>query len=425
MNENWNPLELAENSKTFCVYPWIHQYIGTLGDVKPCCVYSHSKELGNLKNEDLKDIWNNENTKQLRLDMLNGVVRPECDHCNLREFYDNTSRSRTNQHYFPLEEVKKQIASTKQDGEVAKHRLLHMDVRFNNLCNFKCRTCSPHFSTQWIDDFKKVNAVDSNSKENLELQYPGKNKKHAYNEMRPHFAYLKEIYFAGGEPLIQAEHYKTLETLIEIHNLKVSIRYNTNLSRLRYKDKNVLTYWKKFKDVRVLASIDASHERAEYWRKGTIWKDIVDNRRKIITETPHVKFFLCTTLAWPNSLNIIDLHKEWIELKLIKPNDIFLNELSGPYYYSLTNIPVWKKDQIRDAYLKHIDWLRQLSEDTSMAISEFQNAIKFMYNENLSQSFDFNKFYYFTSNYDALRNEDFFKTFTEHQDMHEYIQKLI
>ena len=54
MNENWNPLELAENSKTFCVYPWIHQYIGTLGDVKPCCVYSHSKELGNVKNEDLK-----------------------------------------------------------------------------------------------------------------------------------------------------------------------------------------------------------------------------------------------------------------------------------------------------------------------------------------------------------------------------------
>ena len=88
-------------------------------------------------------------------------------------------------------------------------------------------------------------------------------------------------------------------------------------------------------------------------------------------------------------------------------------------------LAVWKKDQIRDAYLKHIDWLQQLSEDISIAISEFQNAIKFMYNENLSKSFDFNKFYYFTSNYDALRNEDFFKIFTEHQDMHEYIQKFI
>ena len=29
----WNPLELAKKSETFCILPWIHQYVGPPGDI--------------------------------------------------------------------------------------------------------------------------------------------------------------------------------------------------------------------------------------------------------------------------------------------------------------------------------------------------------------------------------------------------------
>ena len=59
MTDKFNPVELAKTSKTFCIFPWIQQYVGPPGDVKPCCVYSNSDEIGNLKENTLKEIWNN------------------------------------------------------------------------------------------------------------------------------------------------------------------------------------------------------------------------------------------------------------------------------------------------------------------------------------------------------------------------------
>ena len=74
-----NPIEKATTSKTFCIYPWIHQYVGPDGEVKPCCIYQpNNSGLGNIKKNSLKEIWNNDPTKQLRLDMLNGVEIPAC-----------------------------------------------------------------------------------------------------------------------------------------------------------------------------------------------------------------------------------------------------------------------------------------------------------------------------------------------------------
>ena len=71
MTTEFNPTELAYASKTFCIMPWVHQYVGPTGDVKPCCVYQHEAELGNLKHDTLKEIWNSDATKELRLKLLN------------------------------------------------------------------------------------------------------------------------------------------------------------------------------------------------------------------------------------------------------------------------------------------------------------------------------------------------------------------
>ena len=57
------------------------------------------------------------------------------------------------------------------------------------------------------------------------------------NELKELLKDVDHIYFAGGEPLIMKKHYEILDFLIENNlNEKVFLRYNTNLSTLKYKN---------------------------------------------------------------------------------------------------------------------------------------------------------------------------------------------
>jgi MoaA/NifB/PqqE/SkfB family radical SAM enzyme len=425
MTDNeFNAVELANSSKTFCIYPWIHQYIGTAGDIKPCCVYTHASELGNLKENSLKEIWNNDATKKLRLKLLNGEEEPNCKHCN--NSVRKVSDTRTNgikQHLEKNRDNQQILNSTLSDGTVPVHKLTHIDVRFNNLCNFACRTCSPHFSTNWVLDNRKLLNLTEKKEINDGFQFPGKHKTHALEEITPHLATVQSLYFAGGEPLMQEEHYQVLQYLIQHKNINFGIIYNTNFSKLKLGDHNVINYWKHFKSVYLNASIDGSYKKAEYWRHGTVWTDIVDNFKQI-EKYKNIMFSISYSLSWVNAHNLVELHKEWIELNYIKPDQLYINIIDGPLPYSLKNIPDWKKEQIEKIFRDHIQWLSQLGDqyEVDVPISLYLEAIEFMNNQptgNLHRIMkDFSKL---TKKLDEIRNENFFETFPEHVDINEYM----
>ena len=410
----WDPIKKTESNNYFCVAPWVHQYIGPPGDVKPCCVYEYTHSLGNLKDNTLAEIWNNEKTKQFRLDLLNGVKRPECTWCNDRS---TPMKNSLNDFYFAKPEIKDIVAKTEQDGSVKEHKLFYMDVRFNNLCNFKCRSCGSHFSTSIAADEKAINP-----NLNVGFHYPGKTEDQAYEEMEPHFSNLLEVYFAGGEPMMQKEHYQTLEKLVEVGNTDCIIRYSTNFSKLKLGKWDVVPYWKNFKTVRVLASIDASYERGEYWRKGTIWSDIVKNRQRMLEECPNVCFMLSPTISWVNLLNWFDLHKEWTDLGYINVDDVVLNELITPSHLCMKNVPEWKKHTFAKAFDEHLEWM--ISKNASgWALVKLSAAKDFMLSEvNAKDSFPSGEFHAHMSRYDILRNEKFFDVFPEHLDMKDYME---
>ena len=62
--DDWEPLKLAKESKTFCVMPWIHQFTNQVSKVKLCCLDS-DKPIGDLSKNTLKELWNSENIKQI------------------------------------------------------------------------------------------------------------------------------------------------------------------------------------------------------------------------------------------------------------------------------------------------------------------------------------------------------------------------
>lgn len=423
MIKNFNPIDLATTSKTFCIFPWIHQYVGPAGDVKPCCVYDNNKELGSLKQNTLQELWNNDATKAMRLQFLNNQQHPNCTICNNRSEIGDAFYNLYNEFFFKNNrKIQDIVASTQPDGSISEHKLFYIDVRFNNLCNLKCRSCAPQYSTSWISDHNKL--YNNVNDPGTNFTFPGKTENQALEEIIPHLKHADIIYFAGGEPLIQKEHYKVLNELSRIKNFDVEIRYNTNLNNFKLKNyDNVIEYWKKFKKISVNASLDGNHKKAEYWRSGTNWNNIVENRKQLLKECPHVNFNISFTLSWPNAFNLIEFHKEWVDLGLIDPDNILINPLDTPSYYSLKNIPDWKKNEIEKAFIAQISWLNSCGTFHS-AVDRYKNAIKFMLSDtgrekSLPESLKF--FSRITNKLDNIRRESFFDTFPEHNDIQEYI----
>lgn len=425
-------VEKAQASKTFCIYPWIHQYVGPAGEVNPCCIYQpNGTVLGNIKDNSLAEVWNNNETRQMRLDMLNGVQITGCSMCNNRVGLTRVHRDDTNDIWF--ERNKDIVSQTLDDGTLPEHKLKYIDARFNNLCNLKCRTCSPHFSTSWHEDYEKLRNPELVDEYPKTLLIPGNTDSQLLDEIMPHLPDVERIYFAGGEPLMQIEHYKVLEELIRIKHTGTKekpliLQYSTNFTSLTLGKHNALDYWKQFSRVVVNASLDGSHERAEYWRKGTNWDKVVQNRIDLKKHCPRVAFNIGFTLSWVNAFNLLDLHKEWVEKYYININSIFVNILDNPNMYSLKHIPTWKKKKIEEAFLKHIEWVEQYkrcSPEVKAQVKEkFTNAIAFMYSLNIGDNFESranDEFLHSTNELDKLRNENFWDVFPEHTDLKEHV----
>jgi len=417
----WNPLEKAKSSSSFCILPWVHQYIGPRGDVKPCCIYNPMDELGSLKETTLETIFNSDKSKQLRLDMLNDVEIPNCKECNLREgIVRGTYRQQSNKIYLSnthpsYQSIIDQLNSTTVDGAVPKHQLHYLDCRWNNLCNFKCMTCNPTFSSSFISEYEDIYNVKH------AYTFSGKTEEDAFEQIVSHVPTLDSIYFAGGEPMMQKQHYMLLEECIKANRFP-NLMYNTNLSRLSLGNYDVIELWKNFDEVSVMASLDASYERAEYWRKGTIWADIVANRKRIKDQAPNVNFVVSCTVTWPNIYNILEFHKEWYNLGLVSLVNFTTNPIFSPTIYSLNNLPGWKKEHIISAIEEHIEWIKTRNDipiAIETSVKSFTGLIKFI--NRPGTEFECERFHQTVTAIDAYRKTNFFDVFTEHRDIEKWL----
>jgi hypothetical protein len=131
----------------------------------------------------------------------------------------------------------------------------------------------------------------------------------------------------------------------------------------------------------------------------------------MMEEVPHVDFYVSATVSSMNVLHVLDFHKEWTELGLIKAQDFNLNICQGPDWYRIDIFPEWfKNDVIKPAYLEHIKWL--LPQDKlTRASNGYSSALNFMSAQDNHKQWP--RFLEETAKLDNIRNESFFDTFTE------------
>lgn len=358
---------LLSESKTFCIYPWIHLHAYPTGEAYPCCHSEMQYPVGNCRKNTLAEIWADQPMQQLRQDMLTETLNPACGRCYEQEangFF--SGRRSANKHHG--HHVKKLEANP--------FEMTYWDIRFSNLCNLKCRSCGHIFSSQWYQDQARLAGGDWRDR-NTVLNYAGRTELDMWEQLEPHLDYVEQIYFAGGEPLLMEEHYNILEELVKRKRFDVRLIYNTNFTHTELKGKSVFEYWKQFDSVAVGASLDAMGYYAEYIRKGTNWAQVVQNRYEMIRVCPQVDFYISPTLSIMNAWQLPEFHREWVAHGLIQAQDLNVNILQDPAHYRIDIAPAEYKQQLEEKYLIHLDWLRD-RDPLQRATVGFESAIKFM-----------------------------------------------
>ena len=237
-------------------------------------------------------------------------------------------------------EYSKLSSPRKMFNQLKKHSpgLQFVDIRNTNHCNLKCRYCGPHFSNSWAKELGELTTRYQSIEQYKNILITDD---------------LQWMYFTGGEPLINPEHWDLLKELID-SNLasNISLQYTTNLTTIKYKDINVINLWNQFKSVEVQCSIDAIGVPLEYIRSGCEWGKIENNLQALINSAHKSKINI-TLMPVLNILNI------WFIAELFDyaaQNHIRINPiiLTGPDYLALDVIP----DQLKELALAQLELIK-------------------------------------------------------------------
>ena len=423
--------ELLKKNRAFCILPWIHMHVWPNGNAMPCCIADSDNPFGNLKDNTIEDVWNSDKYKELRLAMLKGKKLDTCRRCYELEDSTYIWTLRKNHNQWFGEKHFDLVEKTNSDGSIDEFRMAYLDIRFSNICNMKCRSCGPELSSQHAKEFKDLYGEHELARM---LKNDGKivvniaKENNFWNDLAKYLPDVEEVYFAGGEALITDEHYQILDYWLENNKRDVRLRYTTNFSNFRYKQKSIIDYWQEFNDIQVSASLDCNGYRAEYSRHGTIWNTIERNRQEMLERVPHVHFELTPTVSLYNAWNWPDFHMDWVERGLVDIENCRLNMLTGPDFMRIDNVPESVKIELRAKYIDYKAWAFDKIKDRVAnkpeiikdVIGKIDSVIQFM-NTGTPNEQKLKQFIENNNNLDQYRKENFWAVFPEMEWLRSYV----
>ena len=398
-------------TRTICAIPWMHLNFEPNGKVVPCCLTStHNYFAGDLTTDSIEEIWNSDNMKSLRLQMVNGEEPKICSTCFNKERVTGLSGRIHHNKAFPkvLERIPK---ITDQTGYVSEMNLLYWDFRFSNLCNLKCRSCGPRYSSAWVPDAKKLGLISNQDKVwNIDSVDNTNN----FDFLTEQINVVEKIYFAGGEPLMMDEHWQILELLDKNKRHDVKISYNTNCTTFTYKNKDVFDYWKKWNadKLQIWPSIDEIGPRAELIRSGTVWSKVEANLKRLTTLDNTLIQPGITVGAW-NVFRLPEIINHLVDIGVINSErhyqNFFLNLIEMPLHYNITILPDKFKNKTRKRLIKFIGSFNKkhntdIREHFTQVLAELSKA----HNPNAAQ-----RFVNMTAKVDNVRKEKFYDVVPE------------
>lgn len=356
---------------TFCVLPWMHLYVGTDGNVLPCCQADHQHPMGNIEKQSVDNIAKSSAFNQLRKNMLSGVRSKECSRCYTKE--DAGLKSSRVGHNALWRNIKQK--NLDRSGSIDKFEPVYLDIRLNNICNLKCRMCSGYFSSAIAQE----EVVLFGKKESVQSSLKSQQRTVGLIDILKYAPTVEKIYFAGGEPLLTSEHYEILDALIACGNVDLEIRYNTNFTTLHYRGRSVLDLWKHFSNITIGASIDAQGAVAEYVRHGTDWNMIESNLNLLRSQCPNVNFTVTSTIGLLNASSLIKLQQDWHDAGILDISMFRQSIMISPDHLTVCALPMEHKYRLEQTINHHISWCKK--NNANDLASAWDNVLDYMWSK--------------------------------------------
>lgn len=401
--EPMKPAEVLPQN-TFCAVPWAHLYIGTDGNVLPCCAADPKFPLGNIEQDSIESIMNSSSARAMRQRMMTGRRTKECSACYAKEAQGLDSLRHMYNKKFSQDPV-----PVAEDGTVKNFKPLSLDIRLNKICNLKCRSCGPYYSSAIAQEFATIYGIES--AESLD----NKQRREALQEVLDYLPNVTSIYMGGGEPLLAPENYTIFNELVRINKTNVAIDINTNFTTFEHKGVDVFELLRRFDTVTIAASLDAYGQAASYVRHGTDWNIIENNLARVVAEK-NIRLVITSTVGINNVESLIELQKTWHNQGLLDISHFKISQIVTNSEMSLQVLPAYHKERLAVIIRNHAIWCDR--NDAHELSDGWLDVLKFMQAQDNSHLLsDFAKK---TMTLDQHRGESFAEVFPQYADLLNY-----
>ena len=365
----------------YCPLPFKHIFVAPNG-VKSCCSYTGSYE------GTIEQYLESNLLAHIQSSILKGIVPRGCKEC-----YHSENQTKHSTRLIALDDY--------NNTHYTNTDIDYVDLRSSNLCNLKCRSCNPLFSSRIQSELNK-NFND------LAEFYSYQNKSTLIqvndsdvNYIKNHLYKINRLNLTGGEPTFIPE-VKTILDECEKQEFNGNILITSNVN---FTDNFWFELSKKLgEQIHWTISIDAIGDGAEIIRSGSSWELMDYNINKLVQVSNSIEFNI--TVSALNIQYIIEL--------LLYINDIKNKYRHIPNGKTIRISPCWDPDflqiqiipeNIIKSVINEIEYLvahENLHIDIFDSFNELLNILSNNENKIL-----WKKFLIYNNTLNRIRNEDF------------------
>jgi len=363
--------EFYKKNKSYCAMPFKEIYADNAGRYKLCC---HARPINELKKYTTEntmpfEFFNSPEIEEIRNKMIIGEKIEACKTCYKLE--EDTGMSYRNGKYLNKYGIDMEIKN------VGLKLRIH-----GSYCNLGCYMCHPKNSSTRRNELKQIygeKGIWGNSFKSVKH----KQWNDITKDILDNIHLVSYMNITGGEPLQLPKHWQFLDLIPNEHAKHIKLSYDTNLTELRYKDKSIFDYVKKFKDIKLGVSCD-------HYDKKLDWIRYPIDRLKFEANIKEAHSLIHQLNCTVSLLNIFDLNEIYdYYMKNFNVHTTFVNIVRGPEHLSIRNLNKEQKEIVKQKYKNHKD-LEFILSELSLDPVDVNNTRMKQYCDDLSKHRNFN-----------------------------------
>jgi MoaA/NifB/PqqE/SkfB family radical SAM enzyme len=364
-------------------------------EVRPCCRFDVSRyDIKNFTWDNktpIEQFYTSAQFAEIRRQSKSGEPVAGCHRCYREEDLGIKSMRQKD---FPGS------ADNSNDGPL---KISMIELGVGRICNLKCRSCDPYFSTKWDADARVANkpipekGLDVNL-DALDVQF---------------FRNARFLKITGGEPFYHPAFEKLIYRLVnEGVSENIDIEIFSNATKLP--GASFVEALKRFRSVTMTLSIDGLGDKNTYLRHPSRWSDIesaVQFWSQLKRSTPTFKLQFAVTVSILNILSLFELLDWFYNLETAEPG-IIIQNVQDPTHLNVSYWPIQIRKNILAKFLQQKETFFKTHTVQQNLVKRIGNTEKML--ESVIEPEDVSKaFWRETFALDKTRNESFSMVFPE------------